>query len=296
MNHTTSKTSLNKARLEIVGIYILIGIGGFTTMYLCKSYTSSIQYLISNLIMTAIAFMFSLYKKNSSVYDAYWSVIPFYFILAWFIDLHLSFTLNQLIAASIVSLWSWRLTYNWYRSWSGWSHEDWRYVDFRNKLGSNFIWMNLFGLHLYPTLIVYASMLGLFWVFSNATIVSHMLFALGSIISLVGIYFEYSADNTLYQSKKNNSILSGEVLRSGLWKYSRNPNYLGEMLFWIGIAIIGLSYAAPWWTILGSVGMVCMFLFASIPMKENRLRLSRKESFEKYKAEVSKIIPMPPKI
>jgi steroid 5-alpha reductase family enzyme len=66
---------------------------------------------------------------------------------------------------------------------------------------------------------------------------------------------------------------------------------LGEILFWFGLAIISLSAAGPWWTILGSVCMLIMFWFVSIPLKEKRMLVRRKDAFEKYKSEVSKLLP-----
>jgi steroid 5-alpha reductase family enzyme len=244
--------------------------------------------------MTLLAFLLSLQKRNSSVYDAYWSVIPFYFVLFWFVGSSTPWTVTEWVTACILSLWSWRLTHNWYRSWQGWQHEDWRYVGFRESMGKRFIWMNLFGLHLYPTAIVFASMLGLFHIFGQPFTGVGSIFIAGCIVAVTGIWLEWSADNTLFRSRMDGSLPKGGILRKGLWAWSRNPNYLGEILFWTGIAIIGFSNHAPWWTGLGALGMLCMFLFASIPMKEKRLRQTRRDAFERYRMEVPRLLPLPP--
>ena len=55
-----------------------------------------------------------------------------------------------------VLFWSLRLTYNWMKTWEGLHHEDWRYIDMRNNLGSSFeIVGNLGGIHFFPTFIVF---------------------------------------------------------------------------------------------------------------------------------------------
>jgi steroid 5-alpha reductase family enzyme len=284
---------LNKARIEIIGYYLCIGALGYFIYRATPDSPLMLRFLLANLCMTLLAFGFSLVKKNSSVYDAYWSVIPFFLACFWFREDSFRWTSLQWITAGILSLWSWRLTHNWYRSWQGWQHEDWRYVGFRKTMGRHFIWMNFFGLHLYPTLIVFTSMLGLFSIFGQPFTGSIPVFIAGALLALTGVWLEWSADNTLFRSKRDGTLRTGEVLRSGLWAYSRNPNYLGEILFWWGIAVMGLSNQAAWWTALGALGMLCMFLFASIPMKEKRLLENRSEAFLRYKSEVPKLIPSP---
>jgi steroid 5-alpha reductase family enzyme len=252
-----------------------------------------LRFFIADLVMTVVVFAFSLLKKNSSAYDAYWSVIPFYFVLLWAYDSMGQWEAAHYLTAFSISFCSWRLTHNWYRSWSGWEHEDWRYVNFRNQFGKYFQWINFSAIHLYPTLIVFLSMTGLFFLFDGNSHETNVLIILGNIISIVGTLLELFADNVLYKERNNPNRIKGTTIRIGLWKYSRNPNYLGEILFWIGLALIGFGAGAPLWTGLGATGMLLMFVFASIPMKEQRL-LKTRTDFQAYKKEVSMIVPMPP--
>jgi steroid 5-alpha reductase family enzyme len=241
--------------------------------------------------MTITAFIFSVYKRNTSTYDAYWSVIPFYFVCLWVCQLTPDLQWQQILVGVVVSFWSWRLTHNWYRGWPGWHHEDWRYVDYRNKIGANFVWMNFGGLHLFPTLIVFSSCLGLFWVYKSGAQFNNLWLVIGCVVSFIGTLFELFADNSLHKSRLKSTVPKREVLREGLWSKSRNPNYLGEILFWFGIAFCGIAASAPWWTVLGCIAMYIMFWFVSIPLKEERMMKSRAEAFAKYKNEVSKLLP-----
>ena len=145
-------------------------------------------------------------KRNSSVYDPYWSVIPFFFILIWYVYFGGgAWEIYQYLTAIVVSLWSWRLTLSWARGFPGWHHEDWRYVNFRNQFGKFFQPINFLAIHLYPTLIVFLGMWPLFWVYDFGEMQSSLLFYGSICIAFVGIWFEYIADNQLarFRNRKN---------------------------------------------------------------------------------------------
>ena len=86
------------------------------------------------------------------------------------------------------------------------------------------------------------------------------------------------------------------ILDTGLWAWSRHPNYCGELGFWLGLFLFGLA-AYPtgwWWMILGVVLMTLMFLFASIPMMEKR-SLERRPEYQQIIDSTSMLIPWPPR-
>lgn len=286
-----------RALIEVTIMYILIGVLGWVTYEVLDNEESLMRFLYADLTMTLAAFIFSLLKRNSSVYDPYWSVIPFFFIVQWFVYFGGSdWRIYEWICAIAVSLWSWRLTLSWARGFPGWHHEDWRYVNFRNQFGKFFQPINFLAIHLYPTLIVFLGMWPLFWVYDFGEIQYPILFYIGAFISFLGIWFEYKADNQLALFRKRKNKKKEDILNTGIWAYSRNPNYLGEILFWFGLLGMGLAFSSPWYTSLGSIGMLFMFLFASIPMKEKQMIKNRPEAFKKYKNEVSALIPSPLKM
>jgi steroid 5-alpha reductase family enzyme len=82
----------------------------------------------------------------------------------------------------------------------------------------------------------------------------------------------------------------------GLWGWSRHPNYLGEIGFWLSVALFGIA-ASPrdsWWLLIGVVVMVAMFLGASIPMMEKR-SLERRPQYQDVIARVPRLVPRPPR-
>ena len=62
-------------------------------------------------------------------------IVSFYFVLLWSYIHWSELTTFHFVAFALVSLWSWRLTLNWARSWTGFHHEDWRYVDIAKQTG-----------------------------------------------------------------------------------------------------------------------------------------------------------------
>jgi len=84
-------------------------------------------------------------------------------------------------------------------------------------------------------------------------------------------------------------------LRSGLWRYSRHPNYLGEILVWWSLFFFGMAANPEWakWTVLAPIAMTAMFLFVSIPLLEKR-SLERRTGYQRVIDETSMLIPLPP--
>ena len=86
--------------------------------------------------------------------------------------------------------------------------------------------------------------------------------------------------------EKNSSL----TMNKGLWKYSRHPNYLGEILFWFGLFGFSLSQSFDnFWLIICPLSMFAMFIFASIPMMDNRS--IERPDYEEYMKKTPALIP-----
>jgi steroid 5-alpha reductase family enzyme len=93
-------------------------------------------------------------------------------------------------------------------------------------------------------------------------------------IMFFGVLLENIADRQLGEFrrlKQKSKQQRFAVLASGLWKYSRHPNYLGEIIFWWGLFFLGYTYNAPLWCVLGPLLITLMMIFGSIPMSEERM-------------------------
>ena len=141
-------STVSRDRIEIVVLYIIIALVGFG-VHITIELDGVWNYFAADIAMTFVVYIASVIKKNTSAYDAYWSVIPFLFV-SWLAVGHgATWSATQWCTAAAVSYWSWRLTLNWVRSWPGWSHEDWRYTAYREQLGKYYELMNFFGLQFF---------------------------------------------------------------------------------------------------------------------------------------------------
>jgi steroid 5-alpha reductase family enzyme len=248
--------------------------------------------LAADVAATVAVFGASRLANNSSFYDPYWSVAPP--IIAGWLALQLpGQALRQAVVVALVTLWGLRLTYSWARGWTGLGHEDWRYVDLRRSTGGWYWAVSLAGLHMMPTLLVFAGCLSL-WPALGSPAALGWLDGVALLIMMVAIYFEARADRELHLFRTRRADPT-ELLETGLWRYSRHPNYFGELLIWIGLFVFGLA-ANPdhaRWTASGPVLMLGLFLFISIPMIEKRM--ASKPGYAERQARVSVLFPWPPK-
>ncbi len=83
-------------------------------------------------------------------------------------------------------------------------------------------------------------------------------------------------------------------MQTGLWQYSRHPNYFGEVVLWWGIGITGLGVPGGWIGLAGSLTITLLILFVSgVPMLEKKYE--GREDFEEYKKRTSRFILLPPR-
>jgi len=252
--------------------------------------------LAADLAATLAIFAASFAFGNSSFYDPYWSVAP-PVVALWFALAPGGVAVfdRQLLVIALVVLWAVRLTGNWARGWGGLAHEDWRYVDLRAKAGRFGYWpLSLVGLHVVPTLVVFLGCLSLWLALHDGMRRLNGVDVVATIVTVAGIALEFFADGQLRRFRVAHPPADA-TLESGLWAWSRHPNYLGEMLFWIGLALFSAASAGfVWWCWLGAVAIVVLFFTTSIPMKEARM-LARRPGYAERQRRVSLLLPRPPK-
>ena len=247
---------------------------------------------IWHIYATLFIYFFSYLLKNSSLYDPFWSVapVPIAIYLATQFENNLSVKLIVLIP---IIFWALRLTRNWLISWRGFEHEDFRYIDLKNTTKIKSEINNLFGIHVFPTLIVNLGLLPLLFIFTNKINISFSLI-LASIFTFCAVILETVADEQMRKFRSDTSN-KGKTMKYKLWKYSRHPNYLGEILFWFGICFMGLSSGfAPMWTLICPITMLALFVFVSCPMMDNRSLINRAD-YKEYMEKTSSLILLPPR-
>lgn len=272
-------------------IYLLAYILGYAASFYIENIM--LRAFVFDIAATVVTFIFSTALKNSSVYDAYWSLTPMVLSLYLFIILRAR-SFWQILFLIVFNIWSARLTLNWVTVTTGFSYEDWRYRKYRAE-NTPLFWflINFSGIHMVPTLVVFAGMLPLFEI---ARLPMNALSLPGIIIILCGVMFEFFADNSMRAFLGDNALSKEKtVCRRGLWKYSRHPNYLGEILVWLGVYLTMLPFATEkWYYGIGALSVALLFNLVSIPLMEKR-QLGRRPDYADYRRQTSRLILLPPK-
>ena len=279
------KLSKIKSLLIVFFCYLIAISSGYYFTIIYENSNLIITLLYADIIATIIIYIFSYIFKNASIYDPYWSVVPPFLLIYWFLNISLINQLHFYLLLFSVLFWSIRLTFNWIRGWKGFVQEDWRYIDLRNKSRKYYQLVNFLGIHLFPTLIVFICCIPFKFILESDNTTLSVLIGLS--ICFVGVLYEIISDQQLYRFKQKNS---NAIIQTGLWKYSRHPNYYGEILFWWGLFIYGLGTTNYFVLIISPILMTLMFLYISIPWIEKKILSSRVE-YKKYQKNVNVLIP-----
>ncbi len=261
-----------KDLLVILFIYSLALLAAIFTLKYAPIPDTLWKTALATAVATVVVFVFSLYYKNASVYDPYWSAAPVFIGIYWLFNSTETDFYYKFIWVMIV-LWGVRLTWNWILRWDGFEDEDWRYTHLRKKTGKMYWLVNLLGIHLLPTFLVFLALTPVYFVFNSSVssptswlLVPAVLFTLGA------IYLEKTADDLLRQHIKSGKSKT-ERLQKHVWGLVPYPNYMGEICFWWGLyfTAIAVDYEL-WWTVYGPVSITLLFVFVSIPMMRKRLK------------------------
>ena len=275
-----------KGSLILVFFYYVIS---FYLAYLITKTTNLdgwLLILVWHITATLFVFLFSNIHKNSSIYDPFWHVapIPIVFYIANQSPLP-DLQLNLVLSAFL--FWALRLTYNWYLNWTNLDHEDFRYIDLKDNNRFIAFINDLFGIHLIPTLIVNVSLYPIYEALMSNNL--NNLIYIGFILIILAVVIQYISDAQMRKFKSNESNF-GKTMKYGLWKYSRHPNYLGEVSFWFGIYIFALaSGSTSIWLLACPMVMLALFVFISCPMMDNR-SLKKRPDYKEYMDKTPQLI------
>ncbi len=291
VNETTRKANRTIGFLLITLSYITALVIGLI-VYKNAGRTIWMSLFLADLAATFVIWVSSLLLNNASVYDPYWSIQPVVILPLLVLQVG-KLNASSLLLCAMVILWGVRLTLNWISTFKGLHEQDWRYDQIKHQTGRFYPLVNLLGIQLMPTLIVFACIAPIVFVILQAPNFSVLILP-GLLISLLGVILETVADHQMHDFRRCNPEKSA-IIRVGLWKYSRHPNYLGEILMWWGAYLVCLAVSpAAWMLGLGAFLNTMLFLFISIPMAEKRLA-KYKEGFQEYKRQTRMLLPFPKK-
>lgn len=238
-----------------------------------------LESLLFSVILFSLVFVLAQVLRNNSIIDVFWGLS--YVLLTIYYALKGIDGWGYIIVV-LTSLWGLRLSF--YILLRNKKTEDFRYKQFRENWGNYFVVKAFFKIFMLQALLMYMISLTLTYMMNN-TVVNQSVVILGVLIWLVGYLFEVVSDNQLKTFKKTNKGL----INVGLWKYSRHPNYFGEIVIWIGFFIISLGFGAPVWLIISPLTIFSIFEFITIPILEKKY--DGREDYQEYKRITSKLVP-----
>lgn len=251
-------------------------------------------YLILSLILFIYMnwwFLVSLIKKRNDVADVAWGMG--FALLAWssfFLSSYPGF--RALLINVLVSIWGCRLAWHIYSRHQN-KKEDYRYLAWRKQWGKWFYIRSYWQVYILQGLLLFIIALPIMMVNNNQDAPLNWLDFVGIAIWLVGFYFETTADAQLAHFLKDPAN-KGKIMRSGLWAYSRHPNYFGEVMLWWGIFVISLGSLPTIYSIISPLTITFLILFVSgVPLLEKKY--AGRPEFEQYKKHTSVFFPLPKK-
>lgn len=245
------------------------------------------------MVLMTLIWILSVRLKNASIVDPFWSVG---FIVAgttYFLYTE-GFQTRKIIVLSLLVIWALRLAI-----YLGWRNigkpEDYRYQQFRKDYGpERYWWFSFFQVFLLQGFLL--------WLVS-APLISAMHYGVdiplgpfdyvGAALWLIGFIFEAGGDYQLTRFKKDSNN-KGKLLTSGLWKYTRHPNYFGDACLWWGFGCFSVSVGS-YLPLLGPLLMSLLIIKVSgVAMLERTLKHT-KPGYEDYVRRTSALIPWFPK-
>ncbi len=242
-------------------------------------------------VYMSLWFVFSLIKKRNDVADIAWGLG--FVLMAW-TSLFLSndFGLRSVLINILVSIWGLRLAWHIHTRNKG-KTEDYRYEAWRKEWGSFFYIRSYFQVYLLQGLLLFLIVSPVLVINKSYNSSVGFLDLIGIAVWLFGFYFEVVGDAQLARFIKNPEN-KGKLMQSGLWAYTRHPNYFGEVTLWWGVLLVALSVPNGIYAIIGPLTITFLILKVSgIPLLEKKME--ENPDFQEYKSRVSMFIPLPRK-
>lgn len=233
--------------------------------------------------------LISLLLKDSSIVDIFWGTG--FVITAWFYFFLTpdGFVARKWLIVILTTIWGLRLSIHILLR--NWGHgEDYRYQQWRQEAGSNWWWRSFFKVFLLQGALMWIISAPLLAAQSNPNPARLIwLDYLGAILWGIGFFFEAVGDWQLVRFRANPDN-KGKLLNTGLWRYTRHPNYFGDAAQWWGFYLIAAA-AGGYWTIFSPIIMTLLLRRVSgVTMLEKSLKES-KPGYKEYVETTNTFIP-----
>jgi len=245
-------------------------------------------------VMVAVGtllWLVSLRLRDASIVDIFWGPLFLVLVLLYVALLPEGFVGRQLLVVALVSIWSVRLGTHIAARHAG-RGEDERYARWRREHGAAWPMRSLFQVFWLQAVLA--------WVISAPLLVAigspsgwGWLDVAGIGAWCIGFAFEAIGDYQLTGFTRDPAN-RGRTMRSGVWRFSRHPNYFGDATQWWGLWLIATS-AGGWWTVFSPLLMTFLLVRVSGVGLLERTIADRREGYADYMASTSAFVPLPPR-
>jgi len=243
------------------------------------------------LIYMTMVFFLALVRKNNGIVDTAWG---FGFILVSLVIflLHGSGQARQWLVLLLIFIWGGRLGLHIHFRNRG-KAEDFRYAAWRTSWGKYFLLRSFGQIFMLQGFLLLLIITPVLLIIGQAQAPLNLLDGLGVLVWLAGFLFETVGDRQLAAFIRNPAN-RGQLMTSGLWRYTRHPNYFGEAAIWWGMGILACSAPRGWLGLVGPLAITFLLFFVSgVPLLEKKYR--GRPDWEQYKKHTSMFFPWFPK-
>ena len=243
-------------------------------------------------VLMLSTWVLSIILKNASIVDIVWGLG--FVMVAWVVRLSTDANnARQWLLVAMVTVWGLRLAgYLFWRNHG--NGEDFRYRAMRKHYGSRFGLISLVTVFALQGALMFVVSLSVQLGQADATPNIGVIAYIGVALWLVGLFFEAVGDAQLARFKADPAN-QGMVMRTGLWRYTRHPNYFGDSCVWWGIGLVAAETGSAAWGLIGSLVMTILVRRVSgVPMLEKTMG-KRRPGYAEYVATTSAFFPRPPK-
>lgn len=243
------------------------------------------------LIYMSLIWLVSVLLKDASIVDIFWG-LGFVLLNSFYLSQSKTTNPQQILLTLLLTIWGLRLSGHIF--WRNKGHgEDFRYQQWRESAGNHYWWKSFFTVFLLQGFILWLVSAPLWATHSSnnqqpihLTVIDFLALSLWS----VGFFFEAVGDWQLAHFKAN-PVNRGQVLNTGLWQYTRHPNYFGDAVCWWAYWLFTLNSRMGWLTVFSPLLMTLLLMRVSgVTLLEKNLRKT-KPAYQSYIAQTSAFFP-----
>ncbi|KAF0198562.1 MAG: hypothetical protein FD166_1203 [Bacteroidetes bacterium] len=238
------------------------------------------------MIYMTLVFLLAMVLKDNSIVDIFWG-LGFIVLTAYSLWKADDIDIKKIIVSTLVLIWGLRLAAHIFLRNRG-RGEDFRYANWR-RTWKYFVLRSFFQVFMLQGFFMLMIALPVLHINHGTPVDSGMIDVAGLLIFLAGFLFEVIGDAQLAAFRKD-SANTGKIITTGLWKYTRHPNYFGEALLWWGIWLMAVPVVDGIFTVISPITITLLLRYVSgVPMLETKYE--GRADWEDYKRRTPVFLP-----